>query len=73
MSRSPTLAEFITYAKAHPEKVTVGNAGLGSNAHLVCLYLLLRVLSRLLLSRLLLRAPPHWGRRSLVVWALRYA
>jgi len=34
-----TLAEFINYAKANPEKVTVGNAGLGSNAHLVCLYL----------------------------------
>jgi tripartite-type tricarboxylate transporter receptor subunit TctC len=34
-----TLTEFIAYAKAHPEKVTVGNAGLGSNAHLVCLYL----------------------------------
>jgi tripartite-type tricarboxylate transporter receptor subunit TctC len=34
-----TLAEFITHAKANPEKVTVGNAGLGSNAHLVCLYL----------------------------------
>jgi tripartite-type tricarboxylate transporter receptor subunit TctC len=34
-----TLAELITYAKANPEKVTVGNAGLGSNAHLVCLYL----------------------------------
>ncbi|NVO13635.1 MAG: tripartite tricarboxylate transporter substrate binding protein BugD [Rhodoplanes sp.] len=34
-----TLAEFIAYAKAHPETVTVGNAGFGSNAHLVCLFL----------------------------------
>ncbi|RAI45633.1 Bug family tripartite tricarboxylate transporter substrate binding protein [Rhodoplanes roseus] len=34
-----TLAEFIAYAKANPETVTVGNAGFGSNAHLVCLYL----------------------------------
>jgi tripartite-type tricarboxylate transporter receptor subunit TctC len=34
-----TLAEFIAHAKANPDKVTVGNAGLGSNAHLVCLYL----------------------------------
>ncbi len=34
-----TLAEFIAYARANPGKVTVGNAGLGSNAHLVCLYL----------------------------------
>jgi len=34
-----TLAEFIARAKASPEMVTVGNAGLGSNAHLVCLYL----------------------------------
>jgi tripartite-type tricarboxylate transporter receptor subunit TctC len=34
-----TLAEFIAYAKANPGKVTVGNAGLGSNAHLACLYL----------------------------------
>jgi tripartite-type tricarboxylate transporter receptor subunit TctC len=34
-----TLAEFITHAKANAETVTVGNAGLGSNAHLVCLYL----------------------------------
>lgn len=34
-----TLAEFITYVKANPERVTVGNAGLGSNAHFVCLYL----------------------------------
>jgi putative tricarboxylic transport membrane protein len=34
-----TLAEFITHAKANAEMVTVGNAGLGSNAHLVCLYL----------------------------------
>jgi tripartite-type tricarboxylate transporter receptor subunit TctC len=34
-----TLPEFIAHAKANPEMVTVGNAGLGSNAHLVCLYL----------------------------------
>jgi tripartite-type tricarboxylate transporter receptor subunit TctC len=34
-----TLAGFIAYARAHPDAVTVGNAGLGSNAHLVCLYL----------------------------------
>ena len=34
-----TLAEFIAYARANPNTVTVGNAGLGSNAHLVCLYL----------------------------------
>jgi len=34
-----TLAEFIAHVKANPDKVTVGNAGLGSNAHLVCLYL----------------------------------
>jgi tripartite-type tricarboxylate transporter receptor subunit TctC len=34
-----TLREFITHARANPEMVTVGNAGLGSNAHLVCLYL----------------------------------
>lgn len=34
-----SLAEFIAYAKANPDTVTVGNAGLGSNAHLVCLYL----------------------------------
>jgi len=34
-----TLAEFIAHARANPEMVTVGNAGLGSNAHLVCLYL----------------------------------
>jgi tripartite-type tricarboxylate transporter receptor subunit TctC len=34
-----TLAEFVAQAKAKPEAVTVGNAGLGSNAHLVCLYL----------------------------------
>jgi tripartite-type tricarboxylate transporter receptor subunit TctC len=34
-----TLSEFIAYAKVHPDKITVGNAGLGSNAHLVCLYL----------------------------------
>ena len=34
-----TLAEFIAYARTNPGKVTVGNAGLGSNAHLVCLYL----------------------------------
>ena len=34
-----TLAGFIAYAKAHPEAVTVGNAGLGSNAHLACLFL----------------------------------
>lgn len=34
-----TLAEFIAYAKANPDSVTVGNAGLGSKAHLVCLYL----------------------------------
>ena len=34
-----TLREFIAHARANPEMVTVGNAGLGSNAHLVCLYL----------------------------------
>jgi tripartite-type tricarboxylate transporter receptor subunit TctC len=34
-----TLREFIAHARANPELVTVGNAGLGSNAHLVCLYL----------------------------------
>lgn len=34
-----TLGEFIAFAKANPDTVTVGNAGLGSNAHLVCLYL----------------------------------
>jgi tripartite-type tricarboxylate transporter receptor subunit TctC len=34
-----TLPEFIAHAKANPEMLTVGNAGLGSNAHLVCLYL----------------------------------
>lgn len=34
-----TLAGFIAYAKANPDAVTVGNAGLGSNAHLACLYL----------------------------------
>jgi tripartite-type tricarboxylate transporter receptor subunit TctC len=34
-----TLPEFVAYAKARPDGVTVGNAGLGSNAHLVCLYL----------------------------------
>jgi tripartite-type tricarboxylate transporter receptor subunit TctC len=34
-----TLAEFIAHAKVNPEMVTTGNAGLGSNAHLVCLYL----------------------------------
>jgi tripartite-type tricarboxylate transporter receptor subunit TctC len=34
-----TLREFIAHAKANPGMVTVGNAGLGSNAHLVCLYL----------------------------------
>jgi tripartite-type tricarboxylate transporter receptor subunit TctC len=34
-----TLAEFIAYAKANPDRVTVGNAGFGSNAHLVCLFL----------------------------------
>jgi len=34
-----TLLEFIAHAKANPGVVTVGNAGLGSNAHLVCLYL----------------------------------
>jgi tripartite-type tricarboxylate transporter receptor subunit TctC len=34
-----TLSEFVAYAKARPDGVTVGNAGLGSNAHLVCLYL----------------------------------
>jgi putative tricarboxylic transport membrane protein len=34
-----TLKEFVAQAKAKPEQVTVGNAGLGSNAHLVCLYL----------------------------------
>jgi putative tricarboxylic transport membrane protein len=34
-----SLAEFIAFAKASPDTVTVGNAGLGSNAHLVCLYL----------------------------------
>jgi tripartite-type tricarboxylate transporter receptor subunit TctC len=34
-----TLPQFIAHAKANPEMVTVGNAGLGSNAHLVCLYL----------------------------------
>jgi tripartite-type tricarboxylate transporter receptor subunit TctC len=34
-----TLSEFIAYAKTNREGVTVGNAGLGSNAHLVCLYL----------------------------------
>jgi tripartite-type tricarboxylate transporter receptor subunit TctC len=34
-----TLSEFIAYAKAKPDGVIVGNAGLGSNAHLVCLYL----------------------------------
>jgi putative tricarboxylic transport membrane protein len=34
-----TLAQFIAYVKHNPEKVSVGNAGLGSNAHLVCLYL----------------------------------
>jgi putative tricarboxylic transport membrane protein len=34
-----TLSEFIARAKANPGKVTIGNAGLGSNAHLVCLFL----------------------------------
>ena len=34
-----TLQEFIAYAKAHPEKVKVGNAGFGSNSHLACLFL----------------------------------
>src|SRR5262249_40702887 len=34
-----TLSEFIAHARANPDMVTVGNAGLGSNAHLVCLYL----------------------------------
>jgi tripartite-type tricarboxylate transporter receptor subunit TctC len=34
-----TLAEFIANAKANPDTITMGNAGLGSNGHLVCLYL----------------------------------
>jgi tripartite-type tricarboxylate transporter receptor subunit TctC len=34
-----TLAEFIAYAESNPDQVTVGNAGFGSNAHLVCLFL----------------------------------
>jgi tripartite-type tricarboxylate transporter receptor subunit TctC len=34
-----TLAEFIAHAKQNPGTISVGNAGLGSNAHLVCLYL----------------------------------
>ena len=32
-----TLSEFIAHAKANPGRVTIGNAGFGSNAHLVCL------------------------------------
>jgi len=34
-----TLADFIANAKANPDTITMGNAGLGSNGHLVCLYL----------------------------------
>jgi tripartite-type tricarboxylate transporter receptor subunit TctC len=34
-----TLREFIAHAKANPSKVTIGSTGLGSNAHLVCLFL----------------------------------
>lgn len=34
-----TLAEFLAYAKAHPDEVTAGHAGNGSNGNLVCLLL----------------------------------
>jgi tripartite-type tricarboxylate transporter receptor subunit TctC len=34
-----TLAEFVTYAKANPGKVTSGHGGVGSTPHLQCLLL----------------------------------
>jgi tripartite-type tricarboxylate transporter receptor subunit TctC len=34
-----TLAEFVAYAKAHPDKITIGSAGVGTVSHLASLLL----------------------------------
>ncbi len=34
-----TLAEFVAYAKAHPDKITIGSAGIGTVSHLGSLLL----------------------------------